>query len=79
MFEEGKEPYKLPLDRAEARGFRLFDLSDNWVPYIFSESTPGEEDYKKNRYAQRYVGLANDRIDADGDKLSAHEHNYLEC
>lgn len=77
-FESGKEPYKIALDEAEAKGFRLFDLSDNWVPYIFSEQTPGLEDFKKNRYAKLYRGLANDKLDADGDKLPAHANNYLE-
>src|SRR5690606_35106323 len=36
------------------------------------------DDHQANDYRQRYIGLANDKVDADGEPLSAHEHNYLE-
>ena len=65
-------------DSPKQRGYTIVDLGDDWVPYIFRHKTPGLEDASPNKYAQRYVGLANDRTDSDGDKLAAHEHNYLE-
>lgn len=76
--QKGKAPEKISLEQAEARGLQLVDLSDNWVPYIFSEKTPGQEDKKVNRYAKTYVGLANDRINVEGQKLRPHQHNFLE-
>jgi hypothetical protein len=68
----------MDIDQARAYGFTIIDLSDDWVPYIFWSQTPGEEEYKRNAYAQRYVDLANDRIDVDGNPLANWDRNYLE-
>lgn len=73
-----EQPRELPIEQAEARGYTVVDLGDSWRPYIFSHKTPGVEDFGDNVYAARYVDLANDRTDHDGDALAAHEHNYLE-
>lgn len=78
VFEPGREPYALPPAQAEARGHTLIDLSDGWVPYIFSSKTPGRPEVRVNRYAERFVDLANDRSDADGHPLPSYRHNYLE-
>ncbi|MCA9697054.1 MAG: hypothetical protein KC431_05990, partial [Myxococcales bacterium] len=76
--ERLEEPRKLAIDQAEARGYTVINLGDSWRPYIFSQKTPGVEDLSENVYAARYLDLANDRTDADGDALADHEHNYLE-
>jgi hypothetical protein len=78
LFEAGKTPVSVPLAVAEARGYTLIDLGDEWVPYIFADRTPGQEDASTNEYAARFRDLANDRADADGDVLAPHQHNYLE-
>ncbi len=72
------EPLELDIDQAEARGYTVIDLGDDWRPYIFTHKTPGQADESHNDYADRYVALANDWTDADGDLLAEHEHNYLE-
>jgi hypothetical protein len=72
------EPRSLKIAQAEARGYTVIDLGDSWRPYIFSHKTPGAEDFSDNTYASRYIDLANDRSDHDGDALAEHEHNYLE-
>ena len=72
------EPMQIAIDQAEARGYTVIDLGDSWTPYIFTAKTPGLEDRSDNSYAARYVDLANDRTDHDGDPLAEHEHNYLE-
>ena len=72
------KPRKLAIDQAEARGYTVIDLGDSWRPYIFSQKTPGVDDFGENDYASRYIDLANDRTDDDGDPLAEHEHNYLE-
>ena len=33
---------------------------------------------RDSEYRQRYIDLANDRVDADGEKLDDHERNFLE-
>lgn len=71
-------PREVAIAQAEARGYTVIDLGDAWVPFIFTHQTPGLEDRSENAYASRYVDLANDRTDHDGDALADHEHNYLE-
>ena len=78
VFEAGAPPKKQEITQAEAAGFTVIDLGNSWVPYIFSEKTNGQEDLSANEYRQRYIGLANDRVDADGEKLDDHERNFLE-
>lgn len=72
------EPRKLAIDQAEARGYTIVDLGDRWRPYIFTHKTPGADNRSENEYAARYIDLANDRTDHDGDPLAEGEHNYLE-
>ena len=76
--ERFEAPRELAIAQAEARGYTVIDLGDSWVPYIFTHQTPGAENRSENAYASRYVDLANDRTDHDGDALAEHEHNYLE-
>ena len=78
VFEPGAEPRKQEIAQAEAAGYTVVDLGNSWVPYIFSEKTTGVEDLSANEYRQRYIGLANDKIDAEGEKLDSHERNFLE-
>jgi hypothetical protein len=65
-------------DDARVAGYDVIDLSDDWVPYIFTEQTPGKDDHAPNDYRKTYVDLANDRTDEDGKPLPAGEHNYVE-
>ena len=78
IFAAGAEPQKQEIAQAEAAGYTLIDLGNGWVPYIFSEKTNDKEDLSANEYRQRYIGLANDRVDADGEPLDPHERNFLE-
>ena len=68
----------MDMDEARSYGLTIVDLSDDWVPYIFWDQSPGKDDYAKNTYQETYVALANDRIDVDRVKLDKHERNYLE-
>jgi hypothetical protein len=78
IVEAGAAPRKVDIGTAEAAGYTVVDLSDDWVPFIFSDKTPGRDDARPNEYRARYVDLANDRVDDDGVALRAHQHNYLE-
>ncbi|HRI08788.1 MAG TPA: hypothetical protein PKW35_13285 [Nannocystaceae bacterium] len=73
-----RKPTKMEITAAEEAGYTVIDLSNGWVPYIFTDKTVGAEDLAANDYRARYVGLANDKIDADGEPLRPHEHNHLE-
>jgi hypothetical protein len=72
------EPSSLPIGAAEARGYAIIDLSNDWTPFIFSDKTPGAEDAKPNGYRAKYIGLANDRVNHWDEELRSHEHNHLE-
>lgn len=74
----GTTPRRQEIAAAEAAGYTVIDLSDSWVPYIFSEKTVAVDDHQPNDYRQRYIDLANNRVDADGEPLSKHERNFLE-
>lgn len=77
-FDPGAPPRKLEITAAESAGYTVIDLGNNWVPYIFSEKTVGADDTQTNEYRKRYVDLANNRVDADGEPLDPHEKNFLE-
>ncbi len=78
LFEGEDGPREVPIGGAEARGYSIIDLSNDWTPYIFSTKTPGADDDQDNLYRAKYVDLANDQVDHWGDTLGDHEHNYLE-
>ena len=61
---------------ARAAGLLDVDLGDGWAPFILQDGDGA--DAKPNAYRETFVGLANDRLDADGDEARPGEHNYLE-
>ncbi|MBL4684001.1 MAG: hypothetical protein JKY37_05385 [Nannocystaceae bacterium] len=71
-------PTKMDIGEAEARGYTVIDLSDDWVPYILSEKTAGTEDATDNAYRETYIDLANNRVNHWGDALDEGDRNYLE-
>jgi len=77
LFANGKA--RVTTEAAARRlGYSIVDLSDNHAPFIFSEKTPGIDDYEKNDYRATYVNLANDRTDEEGNALGPDQHNYIE-
>jgi hypothetical protein len=66
---------RIPIADARAAGLLDVDLSDGWAPYILQDGDPPQP----NAYRETFVGLANDRLDADGDPARAGGHNYLEA
>jgi hypothetical protein len=63
---------------ASEAGLLDVDLGDDWAPMILQDGEGA--DAKPNAYRETFVGLANDRLDADGDPVGdkAVQHNYLE-
>ena len=68
----------IEAEAAEAAGYTLIDLSDDWTPYIFAEQTGPDGQPLPNRYRRIFIGLANDELDEDGEPLEPGAKNYLE-
>jgi hypothetical protein len=68
----------IDAEAAEAAGYTLIDLSDDWTPYIFAEQTGPDGEPLSNRYRRIFVGLADDKLDEDGEPLAPGTKNYLE-
>jgi hypothetical protein len=77
--ENGQERW-MNAQAAIDAGYTILDLSDDWTPYIFAPQTgPGPDAQPlENRYRRIFIGLANDKLDEDGEPLPAGEKNYLE-
>ncbi len=65
-------------DDARVASYSIVDLSDDFVPFIFREKTPGQDDFKKNDYRRTFINVANDITDEAGRPLPRGEHNYVE-
>ena len=77
VVEDGQEKW-IDAATAEANGYTLIDLSDDYTPYIFAEQQDATGKPLPNRYRRVFIGLANDQVDEDGQPLAPGEKNYLE-
>ena len=77
MVDNGQEKW-IDASTAEAAGYTLIDLSDDFTPFIFAEQMDAEGKVMPNRYRRVFLGLANDQVDEDGQPLAPGEKNYLE-
>ncbi len=68
----------IDAELAEAAGYTLVDLRDDWTPYIFAEQLGPDGQPLPNRYRRIFIGLANDELDEDGEPLPPGTKNYLE-
>jgi hypothetical protein len=64
------------IEAARAAGLLDVDLSDGWAPYILQDGEGA--DAKPNAYRETFIGLANDKLDEDGDQARPGNHNYLD-
>ena len=80
IMDPGEAPEAIAIERAEALGYTVVDLSNQWRPFIFwgASTDEDEDEYKENQYASTFVGLANNEIDRDGAPLDAKKANHLE-
>jgi hypothetical protein len=82
VFEPGPDGERqerwLTADAATQAGYTIVDLSDDWTPFLFEELVDAEGHAKPNRYRRVFIGLANDKLDGDGQPLEAGAKNYLE-
>ncbi len=82
VFEVGPDGEKqerwLSAEAATAAGYTIVDLSDGWTPFLFEELLDASGRPMPNRYRRVFIGLANDELDGDGQRLDPGEKNYLE-
>lgn len=78
MIIEGGTERFIDAAIAAASGYTWLDLSDDFTPFIFAEHQSPEGMPLPNRYRRVFVGLANDKLDEDGQPLPAGARNYLE-
>jgi hypothetical protein len=75
---ENGQPRWIGAAAAERAGYTLVDLSDDFTPFLFVEHLgPGGRPLP-NTYRRTFIGLANDRLDADGQPLPPGQRNHLE-
>jgi hypothetical protein len=75
--ENGQEKW-IDAAQAEAAGYTLVDLSDDWTPFIFAPQISPSGQPLNNRYRRVFIGLGNDQLDEDGQRLPPGIKNYLE-
>jgi hypothetical protein len=56
---------RMPVAEASKQGLLDVDLSDGWVPFIFSETDGPGSPVKPNKYRETFLALANDRSSPD--------------
>jgi hypothetical protein len=78
LLVEGGQERWIDAQAALAQGYTIVDLADDWTPYIFAPQTGPDGQPLENRYRRIFIGLANDKLDEDGEPLAPGEKNYLE-
>jgi hypothetical protein len=78
LIVEGGEERWMDAKAAEAAGYTLIDLSDDWTPFIFAQHHDANGQPLPNRYRRVFIGLGNDKLDEDGLPLPPGSKNYLE-
>jgi hypothetical protein len=61
VLEDSPTLRRVTVDEARRQGLLDVDLSDEWAPFIFSESDGAASPVKPNAYRRTYLALANDR------------------
>lgn len=78
VWEDGHVVRTLEAHQAEAEGYFVLDLGDDWVPYILSENDGPDEPRVPNPYRPTYLALARGEYPDDHHGARAREDKYLE-
>ncbi|HSB77469.1 MAG TPA: L,D-transpeptidase [Candidatus Methylomirabilis sp.] len=57
--------HREPAGALKRPGFLVVDLSDGWVPFIFSDRDGPQSEIKPNPYRETFIALADDRVTPD--------------
>ena len=78
MLADRGQTRAMDAGQAAAAGYTLVNLSDDFAPFLFAEHALPDGQVRSSHYRRTFVGLANDRLDGDGQPLAAGSKNYLE-
>jgi hypothetical protein len=78
LYEDGKVVRHIEGMTAEANGYLVVDLGDEWTPYLFSERSDDDEEPIRNPYRETYLALANGEFPRDHHGERAKNDRYLE-
>lgn len=78
VYERGKIANYVEREEAEAKGYLLIDLGDDWTPYILSERSSEDEEPIENPYRKTFLALAKGKYPNDHHGDRARRDRYLE-
>ena len=78
LWKAGRVQGEVDGVKAASEGNLLFDLGDDWAPFIFSELSSGDGDTLPNAYRKTYFALANGEFPDDHHGRRAKRDKYLE-
>jgi hypothetical protein len=78
FWREGQNQRQVDAAKADAQGYLLLDLGEEWTPYILSESSSADEEPKPNQYRETYLALARGEFPKNRHGYRAQKDQYLE-
>ncbi len=78
VWQGGKIVAHISPVEAEKKGLTLFDLGDDWTPYVFSEQSTPNDPVEPNTYRAIYLKLAKGEFPPDRHGDKARYDKYLE-
>lgn len=78
VWSKGERAEPMEAAEADAKGYLLLDLGEDWTPYLFSERGTEDEEPVPNAYRATFQALAQGRYPDDYHGRKAREDKYLE-
>ncbi len=78
VWEGGRVVREVEYGSAEAEGYLLLNLGENWTPYLFSERDPQTGERFPNAYRPTYLRLAREDFPENHHGSRARRDKYLE-
>jgi len=78
IYDRGKIVSYVERNEAEAKGYLLIDLGDDWTPYILTERSSEDEEPIENPYRKTFLALAQGKFPNDHHGDRARRDRYLE-
>lgn len=78
LFEGGRVARQIDAANASMEGYVVFDLGEEWTPYLFTERDSANPEPKPNAYRATYLALARGEFPNDHHGERARRDKYLE-
>ena len=78
FWQGGSAKGEVDAAKADVEGRLLFDLGEDWTPFIFTESSSADEEPKPMTYRPTYLALARGEFPKDRHGERARKDKYLE-